>query len=342
MEATASHGRWLPSITQVGGVSVQPVVGGREPREIEPVEERQAGQRVGTSGLRFLRQPGFWFIAPAIAFLGVLVVFPMVFLFRTTLYDLTFLNFRAGAPFIGLENYAELLTDRRLPIAIRNTFLFVFVGVGVQFVLGLSMALVFNKVLKSNFVLSLLMIPTMMTPLIIGLLWRYILNSDFGIISQLLMMAGGGRQAWLAEPGINVLVLMIIDAWQWTPFMFLILLAGLQTMPTQVFEAAQLDGASGLKMLVFVILPVIKPVVLVALLFRVMDAFKVFDIVAVLTGGGPGSSSYTLTLKAMIDGFTHFRLGYAGTVSVLTLALAVVFSLVLLRVVYREMGKEEE
>lgn len=303
---------------------------------------RQAASGRVPRPFRVLGQPGFWFIAPAIALLVVLVVFPMVFLFRTTLFDLTFMNFRAGAPFIGFENYAELLRDRRLPIAIRNTFLFVFVGVGVQFVLGLSMALIFNKVLKSNFVLSLLMIPTMMTPLIIGLLWRYILNSDFGIVSQLLMMAGFGRQAWLSDPSVNVAVLMVIDAWQWTPFMFLILLAGLQTMPTQVFEAAQLDGAAGLRMLVSVILPVIKPVVLVALLFRVMDAFKVFDIVAVLTGGGPGSSSYTLTLKAMIDGFTHFRLGYAGTVSVLTLVLAVVFSLILLRVVYREMGKEEE
>jgi multiple sugar transport system permease protein len=311
-------------------------------RKILAVDERAAGRGKRSNPLRFLRQPGFWFIAPAVALLVVLVIFPMVFLFRTTLYDLTFLNFRAGAPFIGLQNYAELLADRRLPIAIRNTFLFVFVGVGVQFVLGLAMALIFNKVLRSNFVLSLLMIPTMMTPLVIGLLWRYILNSDFGIVSQLLMMAGHGRQAWLADPALNIPVLMAIDAWQWTPFMFLILLAGLQTMPTPVFEAAQLDGASGFRMLVYVILPVIKPVVLVALLFRVMDAFKVFDIIAVLTGGGPGSSSYTLTLKAMIDGFTHFRLGYAGSVSVLTLALAVTFSLILLRVVYREMGKEEE
>lgn len=272
-----------------------------------------------------------------------MVIFPMVFLFRTSLYDLTFMNFRSGeASFIGLGNFAELLfEDKRLLVSIKNTFLFVFVGVSCQFVFGLIMALVFNKVLRHNLFISMLMLPSMMTPIVVGLLWRYILNSDFGIISQLLMLLGYSKQAWLSNPKIAIYVLLIIDFWQWTPFMFLLLLAGLQTMTPDTLEAARVDGASGIVTLFYIILPIIKPIALVAVTFRIMDAFKLFDIIAVLTGGGPGSATYTLILKAMIDGFTHFRLAYSASVSIVTLILVTIFSLLFLRIIYKEMGEEE-
>ena len=272
-----------------------------------------------------------------------MVIFPMVFLFRTSLYDITFMNFRSGeASFIGLGNFAELLfEDKRLLVSIKNTFLFVFVGVSCQFVFGLIMALVFNKVLRHNLFISMLMLPSMMTPIVVGLLWRYILNSDFGIVSQLLMLLGYSKQAWLSNPKIAIYVLLIIDFWQWTPFMFLILLAGLQTMTPDTLEAARVDGAGGIAALFYIILPTIKPIALVAVTFRIMDAFKLFDIIAVLTGGGPGSSTYTLILKAMIDGFTHFRLAYSASVSIVTLILVTIFSLLFLRIIYKEMGEEE-
>ena len=272
-----------------------------------------------------------------------MVIFPMVFLFRTSLYDITFMNFLSGeASFIGLGNFAELLfEDKRLLVSIKNTFLFVFVGVSCQFVFGLIMALVFNKVLRHNLFISMLMLPSMMTPIVVGLLWRYILNSDFGIISQLLMLLGYSKQAWLSNPKIAIYVLLIIDFWQWTPFMFLILLAGLQTMTPDTLEAARVDGASGIVTLFYIILPIIKPIALVAVTFRIMDAFKLFDIIAVLTGGGPGSATYTLILKAMIDGFTHFRLAYSASVSIVTLILVTIFSLLFLRIIYKEMGEEE-
>lgn len=285
----------------------------------------------------------YFLICPGLLFLAVMVIFPMVFLFRTSLYDLTFMNFRSGeASFIGLGNFAELLfEDKRLLVSIKNTFLFVFVGVSCQFVFGLIMALVFNKVLRHNLFISILMLPSMMTPIVVGLLWRYILNSDFGIVSQLLMLLGYSKQAWLSNPKIAIYVLLIIDFWQWTPFMFLILLAGLQTMTPDTLEAARVDGASGIVTLFYIILPIIKPIALVAVTFRIMDAFKLFDIIAVLTGGGPGSSTYTLILKAMIDGFTHFRLAYSASVSIVTLILVTIFSLLFLRIIYKEMGEEE-
>ena len=287
--------------------------------------------------------PKYWLVCPGVLFLAVMVIFPMVFLFRTSLYDLTFMNFRSGeAPFIGLGNFAELLfRDERFLVSVKNTFLFVFIGVTCQFVFGLIMALVFSKVLRHHLFISLIMIPSMMTPMVVGLLWRYILNSDFGIVSQLLMLIGYSKQAWISNPRIAIYVLLAIDFWQWTPFIFLILLAGLQTMPPEISEAARVDGASGITTLFYIILPVIKPVALVAVTFRVMDAFKLFDIIAVLTGGGPGSSTYTLILKAMIDGFTHFRLAYAGAISIVTLMFVTIFSLLFLRTVYKEMGKEE-
>ncbi len=297
--------------------------------------------RKKVSPLHLLRKPQYLMIMPSLIFLILIVVFPLVFLFRTSLYDLTFMNFRVGAPYIGLRNFIDLITvDTRFWTAIQNTFLFVALGVSGQFFLGLAMAIVFNRVLKHGSFISLLMFPSMVAPIVVGLLWRYILNSDFGIISQLLMMWGYSRQAWLADPSVAVYVLLLIDLWQWTPFMFLILLAGLQAMPQDVIEAAEMDGAGSVLRLFRIILPVIKPVVFVALSFRVMDAFKIFDIIAVLTGGGPGSATMTLSLKAMVDGFTYFRLSYASAVSVLMVILVTIFSSVFLRVLYKEMGTE--
>jgi multiple sugar transport system permease protein len=239
--------------------------------------------------------------------------------------------------FVGIDNYVEVFTDRSALLAISNTFLFTIVGVAVQLVLGFGIALLLWRDDRFNrMCLAFLLIPATITPLVVGLIFRALLGADYGLVGYFIANAGLGPKGGLLSDGDTALwVLILIDCWEWTPLMALILLAGLKALPIDILEAAIADGATGVQRFRRVILPLMLPSIFLALILRVMDAFRVFDIVFVTTGGGPGDATQTLMLLAAKEGLSFFNVGYASAIGNVTILFIAVIGSVLVLAVRR-------
>jgi multiple sugar transport system permease protein len=259
--------------------------------------------------------------APALVYVLAVAFGPMVqgFLYSFDNYNLI----RPGSRhFVGLDNYIALWRDPTARSAVINTFLFTFGAVTIEFVLGLGVALLlwrddwFNRI-----ALGLLLVPATVTPLVVGLVFKALLNPEYGMIGYALAESGlSGPRGLLAEPQRALATLVAIDAWEWTPLMALILLAGLKSLPTDILEAAKVDGASAPQRLWFIILPLLLPAAFLALILRMMDAFRVFDIIFVSTGGGPADATNTLMVYGVKQGLEFFNIGAASAVSTVIVA----------------------
>jgi multiple sugar transport system permease protein len=224
--------------------------------------------------------------------------------------------------FVGLANYAAALVDPRVLSAMTNTLLLVVVGIAIQFVLGLGLALVVVDELRGKrFIIPLLMLPVMMVPVVVALGWRLLWDSQYGPINQILsiILRRDVDFLWLTQKWPALFAILVTDVWQWTPFMFLILLAGLSSLNPELYEAAALDGAGWWEELREITLPGLAPVIAVAILFRALDAFKIFDQIFMLTQGQPGTATETISWYIYQVGYKFFNLGYAAAVSYLLL-----------------------
>ncbi len=254
--------------------------------------------------------------APALVYVLAVAVWPMVqgFLYSFDNYNLI----RPGSRhFVGLDNYIALWRDPTARSAVINTFLFTFGAVTIEFVLGLGVALLlwrddwFNRI-----ALGLLLVPATVTPLVVGLVFKALLPPAAGMIGYALAESGlSGPRGLLAEPQRALATLVAIDAWEWTPLMALILLAGLKSLPIDILEAAAVDGATAAQRFRLVILPLLMPAAFLALILRMMDAFRVFDIIFVSTSGGPADATNTLMIYGVKQGLEFFNIGAASAVS---------------------------
>ena len=220
-------------------------------------------------------------------------------------------------------------------------FGFVSASVSSQLILGFAMALLINRphIKGIGVVRTLIILPMSITPIVVGLMWRILYNPSFGLINAFLGLLGIVGPEWLGSKDTALLSVILVDIWQWTPFMFLMMTAGLQSLPAEPFEAALVDGASGFQILRLITLPLMKPIILVAVLFRIIDGFKVstFDSIFIMTKGGPGSITQTLNIYAFLTGFEWFNLGYASAMVVFTLVLLTIIGRLFLRMgVFRE------
>ncbi len=219
--------------------------------------------------------------------------------------------------FVGLANYAALWTDDGTRAAIGNTFAFTVAAVALEFVAGLALALLLWRDSRFNrAAVALMLVPVTLTPLAVGLTFRGLLNADFGLVGYYARVWGlSGPHGFLAGRLTALPTLVAIDVWEWTPLVALILLAGLKTVPAELVEAAQIDGASGWQRLWGVVLPTMLPAVLLALVLRGMDAFRVFDSVFATTQGGPGDATTTLMFQAVKVGLSFFDVGAASAIA---------------------------
>jgi multiple sugar transport system permease protein len=272
------------------------------------------------------------FPAPSVIVLLALMAFPVAYTF--------FLSFTEWSPtsvgipaFIGLGNYIKLLTDdERFINAVGRTILFTVVGVSVQCVLGVSLALIFNREFKGRgFFRTIFLMSMVATPVAIALVWMMILDINTGILNYILHSLAGVRVAWLSDRSVVLWSLMLVDTWQWTPFIMLIALAGLSALPTEPYESAVIDGANSAQLLWHLTLPMLRPVLMVALMFRSIDALKTFDIIYVITRGGPAFASETLNLYAFSQGLFYFNMGYASAILMLFFLLVMGTSLLFIR-----------
>ena len=265
------------------------------------------------------RRTGWLMAAPTIIAILALGIFPLLYSLVLS-FQRRDLQHPNEDQFVGLGNYAAALADARFWDSMTNTVLLVVGGVAIQFVLGLGLALVVVDELRGKrFIIPLLMLPVMMVPVVVALSWRLLWDSQFGAINHILsfILRRDVDVLWLTNKWTALFAILVTDVWQWTPFMFLILLAGLSSLNPELYEAAALDGAGWWQELREITLPGLAPVIAVAVIFRALDAFKIFDQIFMLTQGQPGTSTETISWYIYQVGYKFFSMGYAAAISYL-------------------------
>lgn len=288
----------------------------------------------GIGGKRPRRNKAAWygafFLLPALIYIFTIVIYPLLY----SLYA-SFTDMRLTFPvtrFSGLDTYAATLGNEIFHDAIVVTVIFLAAAIVAETVLGFLLALSFSRMQGTHPIMrALIMLPLIATPVTVGLVWKLMLNSDFGIINQLTDALGIARILWLADPTMAVVSIVLMDVWQWTPFMFLIMLAGLEGLPRDVFEAAEVDGATGLQILRRVTLPLMKRIIIVAIVFRFMFAIATFDTVFVLTKGGPARATDLITLFIQREGLVNLNVASASAASFLLLILVLILTIALFK-----------
>jgi multiple sugar transport system permease protein len=270
-----------------------------------------------------------WSLLPAVALFVVLTLYPAVNLLRMAVSTIEFTQGAEIWTFTPLRNLALLRADEVIPPAVRNTLVFVVVAVAVEMVVGLALALLVAGVKRGKGLMRTVMIlPILVPPVAIGSMWKLMYNYDFGVFNQMLTAVGLPPANWLGSTALALWAVVLVDVWHWVPFVFLILFAAVEALPVDVLEAARVDGATRWQLLRRVILPLLWPAIVVAMLFRTIHAFKVFDEVYLLTSGGPGTSTELLTLHLYKVFFEQNQLGYGALLSLALIAAVVAFLLV--------------
>lgn len=264
----------------------------------------------------------FRLILPLALTLSAIMAYPLVFSAWISLHDYRLTRIQ-DVRFEGLGNYVFILTDGPFWNALTNTFVFVLGAVGLEFVLGLSLALLLRRMVRfQNAARAILLAPMFITPIAVGLMFRFLLNSELGVIPHYLDAVGVGID-WFGSD-MALFSIILIDVWQWTPFMVLMFLAGLEALPKAPFEAAKVDGASAWMTFCDITLPMLRPVILVALIIRALDAFKVFEYVYAITRGGPGDATEIIQFFIYKTGFRFFRLGEAAAMAFVLVTITMV------------------
>ena len=268
-------------------------------------------------------------LLPAVIVLAVLTVYPVANLLRMSVSTVEFVQGADVWTWTPMRNLAMLAGDEVLRSALRNTFVFVIVSVAVEMVLGLALALVVAELGRGKgWVRTALILPILVPPVAIGSVWKLMYNYDFGIFNQALVALGASPVNWLGSPSLALMSVIVVDVWHWVPFVFLILFAAVEGLPVDVLEAARIDGASRWQLIRRVQIPLLRPAIVVALLFRSILAFKVFDEVYLLTSGGPGTATELVNLHLYKVFFEQNQLGYGALLSLAIIAAIVAFLLV--------------
>lgn len=304
--------------------------------------------------LQALKNPrvyiAYIFLFPAMAVLALGLIVPLI-----NAVQLSFYEWSMGTPwdskdFIGLDSYWRMLGDEAVRQSLWVTLNFTFWVLVTEMVLGTALALLLEKPIKGAAIFrTIFILPLMVSPVAVGLIWRYLYDARIGLINYFLETIGEAlpflqplgftRQLWLASPELALPSIIITDIWQWTPFVFIIILAGLQNLPADVTEAAVIDGANWFQIIVHVKLPMIRSILMVTLLLRIIDVFRALEVIYTMTFGGPGLSTEVLSLHIYKTAFTAQQLGYASTIATLLMGIILAFTVLVL--VYQNPLKEK-
>lgn len=277
-----------------------------------------------------LRESGWPFVLPAVLILLALNIFPLIFSLVMSFSNVSTDN-GLSLTAATLANWSELLHDSTFWASIEFTLFLVAVGVTVEFLVGLGLALLlWRKIPGGAFFRVLFSIPMMLADVAIGFMFRMIFNEQYGPLDSILRSLHLPNVLWLSSTTVAPISIVIMDVWQWTPLMFLLLLAGLQAIPDEALEAARIDGASGLRVIWDIVLPMLAPISVMAVFLRMLMAFTIFGNIYLLTGGGPGTSTTSTTLLAYFQGFQTFDISYGATVSLALLLIVTVVALLYL------------
>jgi multiple sugar transport system permease protein len=268
-------------------------------------------------------------LSPALAVMLALSVLPLANLLALSFVEVAWSGGQAQWEPVGLKHYRALAADELLRAGIVNTVIFAVVAVAAQMALGFFLALLCTKVTRGRtFYRTVFILPVLIPGIVIGAIWKLLYNFDFGLINQMIGLLGMAPRDWLGAYGTALASVIVVDIWHWTPFCFLLMLAALESLPQDVYEAAKIDGATGWQELIWITLPMVAPAIVVTLIFRLVLAFKVFDEVYLLTAGGPGTATEVISFTIYQRFFTEDRVGYGSALSV-----AVIFVISLLLVI---------
>ena len=275
-----------------------------------------------------------WALAfPALGIVALIAVFPMLWTFWESLHLDDLRMPWLGRPFVGWGNYVEVTSDARFWNALGRTTLFAVVTVALELGAGLVLALLLDRIVRARgIVRTIVILPWAIPTVVAALVWRFIFESPGGLATAALAEIGVAAPTWFADELAAWVPLVLADVWKTTPFVALLLLAGLQNIDRSLYEAADVDGAGPWQQFINITLPLLKPAVLVAALFRALDAFRVFDVVFVMTGGGPGTATETVAMYTFSTLLQHLRFGYGSALSVIAFVLAFALALFGLRV----------
>ncbi len=275
------------------------------------------------------------FLLPGLIVLLGILIFPIVFTVRLSLSSWDIIV--PGLDWIGIDNYIRLFTDdSRYWEALVRLFFFSSVTVFLQYVIGFTLAhLVWKEVVLKRFLRVLFLIPMMTTPVIMTVIWRTIFHESLGPVNDILSYFGVTYIPWLTDEGWGKLSVIIVEVWQWTPFMFLLLLAGLLSLPKEPYLAAAIDGAGSVRTFFYVTFPLMAPISIGAIIIRVIEASKILDTVYVLTSGGPGTATETSSFYIYIKGLREFQLGYSATMSFTYLIIMIISLTIIAKLLHR-------
>ena len=274
---------------------------------------------------------GYLFVAPAVLLMGAGLIYPVVQGLLLSMQDWAVGTPMSTAEFIGADNYLRMLSDENVQESMWVTFKFGFFTITIEMTLGIALALLLEKPIRGASVFrTIFIMPLMISPVVVGLVWRYLYDARAGWINHYLELAGIEPLIWLGEPHLAFFAIVFTDIWQWTPFVFIIVIAGLQALPSEVLEASRIDGANTWQQIFLVKLPMIKSILIIALLLRLIDVFKGLEVMLIMTEGGPGLATELLSLHVYKTAFDAQQLGYAAAISVLLLLIVFALSLAIL------------
>jgi multiple sugar transport system permease protein len=274
---------------------------------------------------------GSRFLVPLVVVLGLTSIYPTLYSLYMSFFDW---NWGERFNFIGIDNYIELLGSERFQTALINTFAFAIGAVGIELVLGFGLAVVVTRLGRgAGIIRTLLLVPLMVSGIIVSVIWKILLDPTVGIVNFGLHQFGFASVGFLGDPGLAMASIILIDTWWQTAFVFIVLSAGLQALPQEPLEAAEVDGAGALQRLRYVTLPLLRPVILVVLMFRSIDCLKVFAIIFGTTGGGPLTTTESVQVLA-------YRIAFKQQNMSLSMTMMVIFAVIILAVVaiYQRLG----
>lgn len=267
------------------------------------------------------------YLGPAVMVMAAACLYPVLSAFQLAGYDWAMGTPWSSARWVGWDNMVSAFTNPRVWSSLFTTLLFAGVCVTAEMVLGIALALALESPVRGMAVFrTLFILPMMIAPIAVGLAWRYMFDAQFGLINALLKLVGLSAQTWLADPQLAFIAIVIADVWQWTPFVFIMMIAALAIVDTSVIEAARIDGAGWWQQTFLVKLPMVMHVIAITLMMRLIDAFRVLEVIYVLTFGGPGDSTEILALHIYKTAFVGQQLGVAAAVSVLLLVVVAMLS----------------
>lgn len=272
------------------------------------------------------------FLLPALLIVFAVLIFPILFSLVVSMFDWPLSAGGGERHFIGGGNYVELVKDKEFWNSLKLQLGFIFIAIPLELLLGLAAALLLNREFTGGRVVrALILLPVFFLPVVSGMTWRFMLQPRYGALNNFLLALGAPEITWLGSPTFAYVAVIVQDIWRMWPFVFMLLYAGLAGIPTDVLEAAEIDGASFWKRLFSVILPLLYPTMLTAILLRIIDALRIFSEVYVMTEGGPGMSTTLFSLYTHRQAFGYMKVGMASAMAIFLLGISIVFAVTLVR-----------